>query len=127
MLTGRYRRRVRNPLLKSTMSGTWAKTLLATTRSGPPMSGGYIHANLLAEKHHLRLDTSAARDLSHVGGWLDTEGPNTTGHGVLQKVAVVAGNLDYERPRAEIQRAGGVLANRPACATQESEYEEKYA
>ena len=108
------------PLAKSTMSGTWAKTLLATTRSARPCAVGDVLARLLAEEHAPRCGCpSVAGDLGDVGGRLDPQAPDAARDDVLQQVAVVARHLDDEgrpargRAAPPRRRRSGV-----ACATQ---------
>ena len=116
----------RRPLLKSTMSGTWAKTLLATTRSAGPCLCGDLAAGLLAEEHHLGRHALRDGGLGDVGGRLDAEGADAARDDVLEQVAVVAGHLDDERVGAEAEpRDGAVDEPSRVLAPRSREYDEK--
>ena len=77
------------------------------------------------EELHLRRDAAGAGRLGHVRGRLDAEHRDARRLEVLQQVAVVAGHLGDQAVAVRPSRAVIVSAYRFACATQESEYEEK--
>ena len=85
------------------MSGTWAKTLLATTRSARPWMSATLRP-VSSPRNITSVGTPlATRRLGDVGGRLDAERPDAAGDGVLQEVAVVARDLDDERVRPEAE------------------------
>ena len=95
------------PAMKSLRSGTWAKTLLATSRSARRPSA----ASRLATSRPKNSTTVSipllARGLGDVGRGLDAERRDAQLDDVLQQVAVVAGELDHEAVGVEAEAVDG--------------------
>ena len=91
------------------MSGTWAKTLFAATRSAGPWTD-----RTLLPVSSPRNITSVGTPLldgrlGDVGGRLDAEAPDAARDDVLEQVAVVAGHLDDEGVGAEPEPLRGAV------------------
>ena len=69
----------------------------------------------------------AWRGRRHVGGRLDAEHVEAACGEMLQEIAVVAGDLHDPAAGAEAEARTTSSQYRRACATQLSEYDEKYA
>ena len=94
------------PATKSLRSGTWASTLLPTTRSAAVPSS----AQLARPARRRRTATSVgtprgSADRGDVRGGLDAEHRHARRHEVLEQVAVVAAELDDQAVRAETEAA----------------------
>ena len=102
----------RSPAAKPRMSGTWAKTLLATTRSARPCRRRSA-AGLRTEELDLGRDAAGPGRLGDVRGRLDAEHGDAARAEVLQEIAVVARDLDDEALRGQPEAA---RSSRPRTA-----------
>ncbi len=82
-------------------------------------------ASSTAEELDDRLDPLLLRDLRDVGGGLDAERWDPARDHVLQQVAVVAREFDDQAVLVEAEALDRHLNVLGACATHESEYDEK--
>ena len=110
----------RRPWVKPTMSGMWAKTLLATTRSARPCSARTA-APVSGVRNAVTVGTPASRAAcADVRRRLDAQAPDPPVDHVLQQVSVVARHLDHEGVGPEPEPLRGSATNVRACSTQES-------
>ncbi len=101
--------RAASPRLKSRTSGTWAKTLFATTRSRAAVLGAHPESLRLAQVGDVRRDALLDRDGGDVGRRLHAQHRHSAGDEVLQQVAVVAGHLDHQARGAEPESFDGAV------------------
>ena len=92
----RARARCAMPPTKSLRSGTWAMTLLATSRSAAPALGHEPAASSRPKNSTIVSMPFSTRDRRDVGGGLDAERRDPPRHHVLEQVAVVARDLHHE-------------------------------
>ena len=91
------------PATKSLRSGTWARTLLPTTRSAGPRSRRRRSARS-RPKNSVSVGTPrASADGGDVARWLDAQRRDPARDEVLEQVAIVAGQLDHVTRRVEAQ------------------------
>ena len=88
-----------SPPTKSLRSGTWARTLFATTRSAASRLARIVRASLGAEELDLRRDACGDRDLGDVRGRLDARAP-----GCPPRRSSGAGSRRCSRPRSPATR-----------------------
>ena len=75
---------------------------------GPAVLGGHLLPHPLPEKHDLGRDALREGHVGDVPRRLDTEGADAAGERVLEEVAIVAGDLDDEGLRPEVQPLDGL-------------------
>ena len=106
------------PATKSLRSGTWASTLLPSSRSAATRRAAAVRGRR-AEELDARRDPLAIGDVGHVRRRLDAQHRDPGAAEVLQQVAVVARDLDDQARRAQPElrdhprRSGG--SARPSC------------
>ena len=91
-----------SPAVKSLISGTCAKTLLATTRSACPRRATMSSA-VSRPKKRTSVGTPLPGALGDVGGGLDAQARDAHGDKIAQQVAVVGGHLHHETVGRERQ------------------------
>ena len=110
------------PATKSLRSGTWASTLLPSSRSARMPLLDQLARRLAAEELDQRRDPLRLGDPGHVGRRLDAQHGDAPLDEILQQIAVVAGDLDHPallRPGRAIDHRRHVAPRRARASESE--------